>query len=100
MITYLIRPFHDQLARTFRERGAVRGEITVVVEGRRGSPAAREAADAGDVGVDERIREALAAGSAVKALSREIARRTGLSPREVYARAIALRAREPGRKKP
>ncbi|HEY1251965.1 MAG TPA: 16S rRNA (cytidine(1402)-2'-O)-methyltransferase [Thermoanaerobaculia bacterium] len=85
-----------ELARELRGRGAVRGEITIVVEGRRGAAEAREAADADDV--DGRIREALAAGSAVKALSREIARRTGHPTREIYARALALR--DLGRKKP
>jgi 16S rRNA (cytidine1402-2'-O)-methyltransferase len=82
------------LAREFRARGRVRGEVTVVVEGRTG--AAEERVPSADV--DERIREALAAGSAVKALSREIARRTGRPTREIYARA--LRLRDPGRKKP
>ena len=88
----------NDLAREFRERGAVRGEITVVVEGRTDAARAARAPDAGEL--DERIREALAAGSAVKALSREIARRTGRPTREIYARALALRSREPGKKKP
>jgi 16S rRNA (cytidine1402-2'-O)-methyltransferase len=84
------------LASEFRARGQVRGEITVVVEGQKGAAGRSQAPDADEL--DDRIREALAAGSAVKALSREIARRTGRPTREIYARAIALR--EPGAKKP
>jgi 16S rRNA (cytidine1402-2'-O)-methyltransferase len=83
------------LAREFGARESIRGEITVVVEGAGVGPDARRMtdtdADAGEL--DRRIREALAAGSAVKALSREIARRTGRPAREVYARALALSGR-------
>ena len=80
-----------ELAAAFGERGEGRGEITVVVEGRRGAAAA-----ASDEDVDARIREALAAGRALKALSREVARRSNRPAREIYARALALRAREAG----
>jgi 16S rRNA (cytidine1402-2'-O)-methyltransferase len=86
------------LAREFRARGQVRGEITIVVEGRTGAAAEQRVPSADDV--DDRIRDALAAGSAVKALSREIARRTGRPTREIYARALALRDDEPKRRKP
>ncbi len=83
------------LAREFRARESIRGEITVVVEGLRAGAKTRGVSDsdaeAGEL--DGRIREALAAGSAVKALSREIARRTGRPAREVYARALALSGR-------
>jgi 16S rRNA (cytidine1402-2'-O)-methyltransferase len=72
------------LAREFRRR-AIRGEITVVVEGRTG-----EAEAAGEDLVDRGIREALAGGQSVKALSKELARRTGRSAREIYARALEL----------
>jgi 16S rRNA (cytidine1402-2'-O)-methyltransferase len=71
-----------ELAATFRGRGAGRGEITVVVEGA-GPEEAEE--------LDRRIREALAAGDALKALAREIASRSGRPAREIYARALALR---------
>jgi 16S rRNA (cytidine1402-2'-O)-methyltransferase len=72
------------LAATLAGRGAGRGEITVVVEG---SPE-REETSAADV--DASIRDALAAGVALKTLSREIARRAGRPSREIYARALEL----------
>jgi 16S rRNA (cytidine1402-2'-O)-methyltransferase len=75
-----------ELAETFRARGPARGEITIVVEG--SSASVPEAASANDV--DECIREALAAGTALKALSKEIARRAGRPAREIYARALEL----------
>jgi 16S rRNA (cytidine1402-2'-O)-methyltransferase len=74
-----------ELAQTFRARGSPRGESTVVVEGHRGAPLAASAEE-----IDERIREALAAGAAVKTLSREIARRSRRPAREIYARALEL----------
>ncbi len=40
--------------------------------------------------VDEKIREALAAGEALKRLSKEIARRAGRPAREIYSRALQL----------
>jgi 16S rRNA (cytidine1402-2'-O)-methyltransferase len=72
------------LAATLAARGAGRGEITVVVEG------APQREETSSVDVDASIREALAAGMALKALSREIARRAGLPSREIYARALEL----------
>jgi len=75
-----------ELARLFRERGAVRGEITVVVEGSTAAPEAESEED-----LDARIREALAAGESVKVLSRRLASRSGRTARAVYARALALR---------
>jgi len=61
-----------------------RGEVTVLVAG---APEER-AAVAGDVDAD--IRAARAAGRGLRELSAEIARRSGLSKREVYRRALAL----------
>jgi 16S rRNA (cytidine1402-2'-O)-methyltransferase len=87
-----VRGTLPELAETFRGRGPGRGEITVVVEGRRGE-APRLTGDE----IDDRIREALSAGEALKTLSREIARRARRPAREIYARAFALRAREPER---
>jgi 16S rRNA (cytidine1402-2'-O)-methyltransferase len=81
-----VRGALPDVARELAGRGPGRGEVTVVVEGRRGAPAREE----GDE-LDGRIREALAAGEALKALSREIARRAGVPARDVYARAMQLR---------
>jgi len=78
-----------ELARLFRERGAVRGEITVVVEGATAPARAPEAED--PAGLDALIRAALAAGEPVKALSRRLARQSGRTARAIYARALALR---------
>lgn len=74
-----------ELAREFRERGLIRGEVTVVVEGRRG---AAEVSDENET--DRLIRKALSAGTAVKTLSKEIARQTRRPAREIYARALEL----------
>jgi 16S rRNA (cytidine1402-2'-O)-methyltransferase len=82
----------DRLAATFRERGAGRGEVTVVVEG--ASPATASALAAlAAADVDGQIREALAAGEALKSLSKELARRSGRPAREIYARALELSKR-------
>jgi 16S rRNA (cytidine1402-2'-O)-methyltransferase len=75
----------SELAEAFRARASSRGESTVVAEGHRGPTlgASREE-------IDQRIREALAAGAAVKTLSREIARQSRRPAREIYARALEL----------
>ena len=57
----------------------------MVVEGRRGPTVAASSEE-----IDQSIREALAAGAAVKTLSREIARRSRRPAREIYARALEL----------
>ena len=80
-----VRGTLPELAAAFRDRGQGRGEITVVVEGATGEPAA-----AADDDVDAHIRRALAAGQALKALSKEIARVTRRPAREVYKRALEL----------
>jgi 16S rRNA (cytidine1402-2'-O)-methyltransferase len=80
-----VRGTLPELAATFRDRGAGRGEITMVVEGLTGEPAAAD-----DDDVDARIRRALAAGEALKTLSREIARATHRPAREIYKRALEL----------
>jgi len=84
-----VRGALPELAAELARRGGVRGELTVVVEGRRGRAEREEGDD-----LDSRIREALAAGEALKALSREIARRSGVPARDVYARAMQLRELE------
>jgi 16S rRNA (cytidine1402-2'-O)-methyltransferase len=85
----VLRDTLDRLAGGFRERGPGRGEVTVVVEGASAATVAALAAiAAGDV--DDRIREALAAGEALKSLSKELGRRSGRPAREIYARALEL----------
>jgi len=84
-----VRGALPDVARELAARGPARGEITVVVEGRTGRAPREEGDD-----LDARIRDALAAGEALKALSREIARRSGIPSRDVYARALQLRELE------
>jgi 16S rRNA (cytidine1402-2'-O)-methyltransferase len=78
----------DALAADFAARPEVRGEVTVVVEGRRG-----EAEAASDADVDDEIREALASGEPLKSLSKALARRSGRPARAIYARALELARR-------
>ena len=82
-----VRGTLPELARRFREGGAVRGEITVVVEGAADEAPAAETAD----DLDARIRGALEAGEPVKELSRRLAKGSGRSARAIYARALVLR---------
>jgi 16S rRNA (cytidine1402-2'-O)-methyltransferase len=77
-----------ELAAAFGQRGRARGEITVVVEGR-----TIAAAPSSDEDVDGRIREALAAGQTLKALSKRIALDTRRPARTIYARALELARR-------
>jgi 16S rRNA (cytidine1402-2'-O)-methyltransferase len=70
--------------RTLAARAPLRGEVTVVVAG--AAPTAR----AEPVDVDAEIRAGRAAGRGLRELSHEIARRTGLSRRDVYRRALEL----------
>ncbi len=78
-----------ELAAEFRSRGEQRGEVTVVVEGSR-RPAAAMAEDE----TDRQIRLSLAAGKEKRAIARELASRSGLPAREIYARAVALDTRK------
>ncbi len=84
----VVRGTLPELAGTFRARGAGRGEITVVVSAS-APPDAGATADE----VDERIREALAAGEALKRLSKDIGRSAGRPAREIYARALEISRR-------
>jgi 16S rRNA (cytidine1402-2'-O)-methyltransferase len=89
----VVRGTLPEVAAVFAQRGAGRGEVTVVVEG---APASTiKGARAPAEQVDDGIREALAAGAALKALSKEIARRSGRPAREIYARALELSRRRP-----
>ena len=78
----------DALADDFASRPEIRGEVTVVVEGRRG-----EAEASSDAEVDADIREALAAGEPLRSLSKALARRSGRPARAIYARALELSRR-------
>ena len=49
---------------------------------------------------DEKSREALAAGEALKRLSKEIARRAGRPAREIYSRALQLSQNSAPKPKP
>lgn len=87
-----------ELARAFRDRGAARGEVTVVVEGQRARPDRMPEKD-----LDALIRRSLTGGLPRRALAREIAAATGYPAREVYARSLELEAAaagKPGRAKP
>jgi 16S rRNA (cytidine1402-2'-O)-methyltransferase len=68
----------------------VRGEVTIVVAG---APAPQAVAP--DL-VDDAIRDGLVSGRSVREVSAEVAARLGVSRREVYRRALALRATRPG----
>jgi 16S rRNA (cytidine1402-2'-O)-methyltransferase len=76
-----------ELAGLFRQRGATRGELTVVVEG---SPDEAPILPGGSADLDRRIAAALAGGADKRRLARELARETGRPSREIYARAVEL----------
>lgn len=66
-------------------RGAVRGEVTIVVAG-----APEGAVTAMPLELDDEIRALRAAGRSVRTIADELARRTGRGRREIYRRALAL----------
>jgi len=72
-----------------RERGG-RGEVTVVVQG-----ASVDAARPAPADLDREIRAALASGRSKRSIARDIAGRSGVSAREIYARAVALDRGQP-----
>lgn len=79
----------DEIALLFQARGAGRGEITVVVEGRRTCAKATVGKLAAE-DIDREIRIALARGVPKRAAARRVAARTGLPAREIYARMVEL----------
>ncbi|MFN2385300.1 MAG: 16S rRNA (cytidine(1402)-2'-O)-methyltransferase [Thermoanaerobaculia bacterium] len=82
-----------ELARAFRERGAARGEITVVVEGRTERPDRMSGEE-----LDALILRSLGGGKPRRALAREIAAATGHPAREIYSRSLELEGTgKPGR---
>jgi 16S rRNA (cytidine1402-2'-O)-methyltransferase len=68
-----------------RFEAAVKGEITIVIEGA-GPPAPLATAD-----LDAAIRERLRAGAPAGAIAAELAPQAGLPRREIYARVVAIR---------
>lgn len=84
----VVRGTLPEVAEVFRSRGSGRGEVTVVVEGENASAAEREAGSS----LEAEIRAGLLRGQPKRALARELARRSGLPAREIYARAIAIEA--------
>jgi 16S rRNA (cytidine1402-2'-O)-methyltransferase len=75
----------DELAAMFAEEGPPKGEIVVLI-GEASDEAKRESAE---VGLDERLREALETHS-IKDAAALVAAETGLPKRDVYARALAV----------
>jgi 16S rRNA (cytidine1402-2'-O)-methyltransferase len=87
---------HEEILRgtlsALRERVALRaplrGEVTVLVAGASEVAPPRDATS-----IDEELRAGRAAGRGLRELAAEIARRTGLSRREIYRRGLALERR-------
>jgi len=77
-----------ELASRFAE--GARGEVTLVIEGASGA-AAEEGAAAEDVDVDAEIRALIVAGKRPREIAAQLAGRSGLPRREIYARAVAAR---------
>ncbi len=74
----------DALARHYREAGALRGEVVVVI-----GPPGAEAAETSEDALDARLRDALETLSLREAAAR-VAAETGIARRVLYARALAL----------
>ncbi len=81
----VVRGTLPEVASAFAARTEVRGEITVVVEGRPGQAEPLTEAD-----LDRAIREALARGEDKRSIARELAAISGRPAREIYARAVRL----------
>lgn len=85
----IVRGRLDELSRHFE--AGVRGEITVVVEGAEPVERSGESDAAIDESaLDEAIRELADTGRRAREIAAELAARTGLPRRELYARAAAL----------
>lgn len=85
-----VRGTLPELAEVFRSRGASRGEITLVVEGRPRVEAPKEEL----ASLDPEIRLAISRGESKRGLARELSRRSGRTAREIYARAVEIEAEE------
>ena len=87
---------HEEILRgrlsELRERvargAAARGEVTMLVAGAADVPLAHDAAS-----IDEELRAGRAARRGLRELAAEIARRTGMSRRDVYRRGLVLERR-------
>ena len=81
-----VRDMSGELAARIRERGELRGECVVVVEGPGAAEldALRAAAAGGPATVEEAIEEGLAAGEPKSALAKRLAKQFGLPKSEVY----------------
>ncbi len=77
----------DALARHYRESGAPRGEVVVVV----GPPTADGASETDAEAVDAALTAAFAEGLSLREAASRVAAETGIARRAVYARALALR---------
>ncbi|HMA17849.1 MAG TPA: 16S rRNA (cytidine(1402)-2'-O)-methyltransferase [Thermoanaerobaculia bacterium] len=84
-----VRGSLPELAEIFRSRGAVRGEVTVVVEGGAAAESKEDPAF-----LEAEIRSGISRGLSKRALARELARTSGRSAREIYARAVEIEAEE------
>lgn len=81
-----VRGMSDELAARIRERGELRGECVVVVEGPGAAEldALRAAVAGGPATIEEAIEEGLAAGEPKSALAKRLAKQFGLPKSEVY----------------
>ncbi|WP_293846736.1 16S rRNA (cytidine(1402)-2'-O)-methyltransferase [uncultured Parolsenella sp.] len=85
-----VRDLSGELARRIRERGEVRGECVVVVEG----PSAvelsslRAACAPGPATLEEAIAEGLEAGESKSALAKRLAKQFGIPKSEVYDKLV------------
>lgn len=73
------------LLREVGERAPIRGEVTVVIAGAEAAVATEDV-----TGLDEEIRAARARGVSLRDVATDLARRTGLSRRAIYRRALTL----------
>src|SRR6266550_2455145 len=81
----ILRGTLSDLRERVARRASLRGEVTVLVAG-----AAEAEPDLDVASIDEELRAGRAAGRGLRELAAEIARRTGMSRREVYRRGIVL----------
>lgn len=85
-----VRNLSGELARRIRERGEVRGECVIVVEG----PSAEElsrlraACSSGPATLEEAIAEGLEAGEPKSALAKRLAKQFGIPKSEVYDKLV------------